>query len=454
MRQKITPQTNIFNTMARSKIAKELQHISEILDANPEMLDHIYQDLTAKGRSDTGRDGMTAEQVLRAVVLKQQRNLSYEEMAFHLEDSHAFRSFARLNMGQYPCASVLQENIKAVSETTWQEIHNILINYAASRKIEKGRKIKMDATVVETNIHEPSDSTLLVDGVRLITRLLNQGHRFRPCPAYTFSDHTRVMKKRLKTILNSRKEEVRACAYRDMLHYARRVCLYAEEAVSVLSSFTGAACEDTLGSKGIAGKIEKAKDLLERVIDQTDRRIFRKESVPASEKVISFFESHSDIIVKKNRETEYGHKVFFVAGTSHLILDCMIEEGNPADSTKFMPLLERQENLYRRMPRQVSVDGGFASGDNLKKAKAAGVKDVAFSKRRGIKVLDMVKSNWVYKKLRNFRAGIEANISTLKRAYGLSRCNWTGWDGFKQYVWSSVFSYNLLVMARLTMKTA
>ncbi len=440
--------------MGRNKIAKELQQISEILDANPEMLDHIYQDLTAKGRSDTGRDGMSAEQVLRAVVVKQQRHLSYEDLAFHLEDSHAFRAFARLNMGQYPCASVLQENIKAVSEATWQEIHNILINYAASRKIEKGRKIKMDATVVETNIHEPSDSTLLVDGVRLITRLLNQGHRFRPCPAYTFSDHTRVMKKRLKTILNSRKEDARTYAYRDMLHYARRVCLYAEEAVSVLSAFTGASCEDTLGSKGLARKIEKAVDLLERVIDQTDRRIFKKETVPAAQKVISFFESHSDIIVKKNRETQYGHKVFFVAGTSHLIIDCMIEEGNPADSTKFMPLLERQESLYRRMPRQVSVDGGFASKDNLEDAKESGVKDVAFSKRRGLKVLDMVKSNWVYKKLRNFRAGIEANISTLKRAYGLSRCNWTGWDGFKQYVRSSVISYNLLVMARLTMKAA
>jgi len=155
---------------------------------------------------------MTTEQVPRAFVLKQQRNLSYEELAFHLEDSHAFRSFARLNMGQYPCASVLQENIKAISETAFQEIHNILIHYAASRKIEKGRSIKVDATVVETNIHEPLDSTLLVDGVHLVTRLLNQGHRLRPCPSYTFSDHTGVIIKRLKVILNSRKEESRVSA--------------------------------------------------------------------------------------------------------------------------------------------------------------------------------------------------------------------------------------------------
>jgi IS5 family transposase len=100
------------------------------------------------------------------------------------------------------------------------------------------------------------------------------------------------------------------------------------------------------------------------------------------------------------------------------------------------------------MPRQVSADGGFASKDNLAFAKANQVKDAAFAKRRGLSVLAMVKSQWVYKQLRNFRAGIEAGISVLKRAFGLDRCTWSGWDGFKQYVWSSVVSYNLLAMAR------
>jgi len=101
------------------------------------------------------------------------------------------------------------------------------------------------------------------------------------------------------------------------------------------------------------------------------------------------------------------------------------------------------------MPRQVSADGGFASKDNLADAKELKVKDVVFAKKRGLSVLDMAKSSWVYKKLRNFRAGIEANISTLKRAFGLNRCTWKSWKGFCRYVWSSIVAYNLQVMARI-----
>lgn len=125
MRHKLTRQMDIFHAMGKNEIAKELQYISEILDANTSMLDKVFKDLTRNSRVDTGRSGMTAEQVLRAAVLKQYRNLKYEELAFHLEDSRAFRSFARLNMGQYPCDSVLQDNIKAISDSTWEEINRI-----------------------------------------------------------------------------------------------------------------------------------------------------------------------------------------------------------------------------------------------------------------------------------------------------------------------------------------
>lgn len=397
---------------------------------------------------------MTAEQVLRVTVLKQYRNLNYEELAFHLEDSRAFRSFARLNMGQYPCDSVLQENIKAISDSTWEEINRIIINSASAQKIETGRKVRIDATAVETNIHEPSDSKLLCDGIRVITRWLERGKRLNPTPGYSFADHRRVMKKRLMVILNSKKEDKRLLAYKDMLHYARLVTGYSEAAMESLASFTGTTAQDALSAKGISEKIRKALELLKRVIDQTERRVLNKEQVPASEKVVSFFEPHTDIIKKSNRDTQYGHKVFFTTGATSLILDCLIEQENPADSTKYMPMLARQKDIYGRMPRQVSADGGFASKENLREAKDTGVKDVAFSKKRGLNVLDMVKSNWVYKQLRNFRAGIEATISTLKRSFGLRRCNWTGWEGFKQYVWSSIVSYNLLLLARQKMKDA
>ena len=185
------------------------------------------------------------------------------------------------------------------------------------------------------------------------------------------------------------------------------------------------------------------------MIDQTDRRVFKGEKVPASEKIVSFFEDHTDIIVKGRRDTEYGHKVFLSGGASTMILGCLIVRGNPADSDQYQPLLEQHKAWYGRMPRQVTADGGFASKENLAFAKEHGVKDAVFAKKRGLSILDMAKSAWVYKKLRNFRAGIEAGISTLKRAFGLDRCTWSGWEGFKRYVWSSIVSYNLLVLARI-----
>ena len=137
-----------------------------------------------------------------------------------------------------------------------------------------------------------------------------------------------------------------------------------------------------------------------------------------------------------------------------MILDCLIVRGNPADSDQYESLLLKQKELYGRMPRQVTADGGFASKDNLAFAKDNGVKDAAFAKRRGLSVLEMVRSSWVYRKLRNFRAGIEASISTLKRAFGLDRCTWSGWEGFKRYVWSNIVSYNLLVLARIRLASA
>ena len=135
---------------------------------------------------------------------------------------------------------------------------------------------------------------------------------------------------------------------------------------------------------------------------------------------------HTDIIVKGRREVQYGHKLNLVSGRNGLILDVVIEPGNPADSQRFMPMLERHQAHYGVMPRQVAADGGYASIDNLHAAKAARVLDVAFQKNRGLAIADMVKSKRVDRRLCHFRAGIEAGISCLKRAYGLARYTWKG----------------------------
>lgn len=454
MRQKLTRQMSIFSVTMRHDIGKELAAFSEILDATPKMLDLVYADLTRVARKDTGREGMTAEQVLRCVALKQYRNLSYEELAFHLEDSKSFRAFARLEMGQYPSSSSLQENIKPLSEETWEAVHVCLMQYALEAGIESGRKVRIDSTVVESNIHDPSDSTLLWDGIRVITRWLEEGHALAPRPDYRYCDHCRVVKKRLMVVLNAKKEDDRISAYRDMTHYAGKVVGYAKEAIPVLQAYQATGLGDMMIAMNLATQLKRAVGLLEKVINQTERRVFHNEKVPVADKVVSFFEDHTDIIVKKRRETQFGHKIFLTGGMSNLILDCLIAKGNPADSDQYIPMLERHKKTFSKVPRQVSADGGFASKDNLAAAKGLAVKDAVFAKKRGLSVIDMAKSSWVYKKLRNFRAGIEANISTLKRAFGLDRCTWKGWEGFKQYVWSSIFAYNLQVIARIKLESA
>ena len=182
---------------------------------------------------------------------------------------------------------------------------------------------------------------------------------------------------------------------------------------------------------------------------RSERRVLRGEQVPASEKIVSLFEPHADIIVKGGRDVEYGRKLNLTTGRSGLILDLVVENGNPADSERFLPMLDRHIAFYGQAPRQAAADGGYASRHNLSQAKARGVTDMAFHKKAGLRIEDMVKSRWVYRKLRNFRAGIEAVISCGKRAYGLARCTWRGLDHFKAYVWSSVVAFNLALFARL-----
>lgn len=448
MRRKFNNQMDLFSIKANSQIAMELEQMSLILDENPGLLDLVFEDITKTRRDDTGREGMTAEQVLRSAILKQYRQLSYEELEFHLEDSWALRAFARLVMGQYPCKSVLQGNIKSLSEGTWEAINQQILVYAKQEGMEAGKKVRIDSTAVETDIHHPTDSTLLQDGIRVTTKLIASGTGLRPQPFYAYVDHTRVVKKRVMVILNAKKDKVRLAAYRDIIRYAKLVQGYAQDAMVELRSY------GTIEASTRVEEMERVAGLLAKVIDQSERRVIKGEKVPAGEKVVSFFEDHTDIIVKGQRDTQYGHKVFLSGGSSCMILDCVIEKGNPADSTLYQKMLVRHGEIYGQAPRQVSADGGFACQENLAYAKANGVKDAVFAKKRGLSVLDMAKSSWVYKKLRNFRAGIEACISAMKRAFGFDRCTWSGLDGFKRYVWSSVVSYNLLVMARIRLSSA
>ena len=184
------------------------------------------------------------------------------------------------------------------------------------------------------------------------------------------------------------------------------------------------------------------------MLDQTRRRVFNEEAVPATEKIVSIFEPHTDIIRKDRRDTLYGHKVFLTTGASGLIVDCAVERGNPADSTKAVNLAKRAIKVLGKAPEQFALDGGFSSRDNLNQIKELGVRDVAFSKAPGLAIKEMVKRTWLYQRLRNFRAGIEGIISFLKRCFGWDRCAWRSYGSFCAYTWGSVIAANLVMLAR------
>ncbi len=189
--------------------------------------------------------------------------------------------------------------------------------------------------------------------------------------------------------------------------------------------------------------------LLKAVAVQTARRVPLQENVPAAEKIVSLFEPHTDIIRKGGRETLCGHKINLATGRSGLVLDVVVESGNPADSARCPPMLERHREHCGKPPTHAAFDGGYASADNLKHAKEMGVAHAVFSKKRGLKEEDMTSSPWIFDRLRRFRAGVEAGISWLKRCFGLGRCRWRGLARFRAWVQSAVFAHNLVRIARL-----
>ena len=449
MRKKNEKQMPLMPSDIQHPRAKELDRISKILDSIATITDMVLQDLTdgVKNRH-CGAQGMTAEQVLRAAIIKQTEGFSYEELAFHLIDSRTYRNFCRIGITHKGFKkSTLCKNIKSISPETWESINRLLVAYGDDKKIEKGREARVDCTVVCSNIHDPLDSSLLWDSVRVLTRTLKKMKEELGINI-SFTDHCRRAKKRMLGIMNAKNEKIRGKRYKDLLKVTEKTVSYSKTAARVLDSHAFADVAKMTLSISIAEDFKRLIPLAEQVIDQTTRRVIHGEQVSSAEKIVSIFEPHTDIIRKDRRETFYGHKVCITGGRSNLISDCLIVEGNPADSTLTCEMLDRHEQIYGHYPLKAAFDGGFASKDNLEAAKSREIKDVCFAKKRGLKEEDMCRSHWVYRKLRRFRAGIESGISWLKRCFGFSRCTWKSFRSFKSYVWACIVSANLFTLAR------
>lgn len=444
MRRAYHPQLALTATNDHARAA-ELCAMSAALDANLAVLQRVKHDLLRVRKADAkqGREGMTAEQVVRSAIVKQMFSFSYDELAYHLSDSNGFRAFCRLPPGMAPPKkSTLQVNIAAVRAETWEAINKAVISYAGELKVEDGRWMRTDATVVGSNIHHPLDSSLLYDGVRVLARTLQRAHEKY---GTTVVNHERRAKRRAIAILNAGRMTKRVPLYKDLLKVTHKTVLAAEQALAELTRH---------GAIVYVTKLAHFIPLVKRVIDQTERRVLREESVPAGEKLVSLFEPHTDIIVKDRRDTYYGHKVTLSTGRSGLVLDLVIEKGNPSDSTLVVRSAERHAALFGTPPERAAFDGGYASKANLEALKASGTREACFSKPAGLPLTDQTSTPRIRNALKRFRAGIEATVSFLKRSFGLSRCTWKGLTHFRAYCWCSTVAHNLLTVARALLPRA
>src|SRR5713101_1798003 len=393
MREARKTQGSLCETWLDLDHSRELRAISRLLDEHPKIADLVLQDLRAardSQKATAGAGGLSAEQVLRILLVKQMNGFSFRVLAFHLADSSSYRTFCRLGIAdKLPTKSALNANLKALRPATLETINRVVLSMAQQEQVEAGRTVRVDCTVVDSNIHDPSDSELLWDSVRVITRLMGRARNLLGPSKVEFGNRTRRAKRRRQEIAHAKSAQNRLPAHRDLLVVSEEVCtsgLRVRDLLRVEKNLEDLRPTQALAAKRISQSLDRFLGLARRVIAQSRRRVVEGESVPAEEKIVSIFEEHTDIVRKDRRETLYGHKICLTGGASSMILDCTVLRGNPADSTLAQIMVDRQTEIFTRPPRQIVYDGGFSSKQNLQDIKAKGVEDVAFSKGRGLEV--------------------------------------------------------------------
>ena len=444
MRETRSVQLSIFDSVSKHEHGLMLDQLSMELDEHSQILDLLSVDLIDKTRKQTGSCGLSVESIFRCLLLKQILNISYERLSFHLSDSATYRTFARLAMNQYPSRAGLQSVIREIRPETLQQINELLCVQWHDRGHIDSTQVRIDSTVVDANIAAPSDSKLLDDSIRVLSRHL------ATCQRHTglklrITDQRRKSRRLAFAIFYAKRAEKQAL-YPGLISCAMIVLKQIDRTLTTLE-LQG---EERIATTQWIQTAEHYRHLLCQVIHQTQQRVYENISVASNEKVVSIFEPHVDIIKKSARETQYGHKINLATDTSGIVTYLSILEGNPADKVLYQPVLKGHQELFGELPITTAADGGYASIENVTTARADGVRQAAFHKRAGLGYHDMGVKRKTLKKLRAFRAGIEGNISELKRAFGLSKATWKKHDGFKAFVWSSVLAYNLVRITRLS----
>jgi IS5 family transposase len=417
-----------------------LRRIAQVLDNLPQLEAQVLDDLVPRlVRRDVGREGLSAQQVLRTLVLYLMLKVDFEQLEFHLADSPTYRTFCLLGVGDSaPKHSCLQENISRIPSETLQALHRILVEHAVATGVESGHTVHTDTTPVAAPMRAPLDSALLADAVLVLIRLLRRAQKLVPM---SIPSHHRRVRHRTSALRTEKlDEEERAAQYFDLLQDTER---YVEAALLAADFLDGVD-----GSKAflqVANLRAQAESAL-CISDQTERRVLDGQSVPSTAKRLSMFERHFDTLRKRD-QVDYGHKVCLSFGKTGVVLAVDILRGNPADATLAVPAIAQVVQNTGHTPHDAAMDLGFASHDNVAPLKDLDVQRVAFPKGRRIDGKEACGNRRVRRKLYRFRAGVEGLISWLKRSLAMGRSRWKGEQDFCAYVWGVLVTASLQALA-------
>jgi len=406
-----------------------------------------------------GRLGTPAEVVLRLMALKHLRNWSYQVLEREVRANVVYREFTRIRGEKVPDAKTMVRWGKALGSSVTRAIHEKVLDLGHKRGVVKGRKLRVDTTVVESDIHYPTDSGLLGDVVRVLTRTMKRIEREVGDRGTRLRDRTRSVKHRLIEIGRSamRKSEEavmrRTEAYRKLMVSTQKVMAQAkvfsqEVALGVKQAST---LRGQLLIAGLAKYLEEMHGLAGRVLKQTKVRVLEGNQ-HYGDKLYSVFEVHTEAIRKGklSKPTEFGKLVKIQEAEHQVVTDYEVFLARPADQGLLIPAIEKHREIFGRVPQLAATDAGFFSLENVRQAKELGVKRVAVPNKKG---RDMARSKeqkqrW-FRRAQRWRVGCEGRISVLKRRQGLRRCRYRGMDGMERWVGWGVIADNLIHFRRL-----
>jgi transposase, IS5 family len=449
---------NLFELVPKLKLEfePELAHLDELLD-DDQLFKLLKADLLKRypRSAKLGRHSTPVEVILRMLVVKRLYGWSYEQTEHFVSDSIVLRQFCRLYLQSAPDDTTLIRWANLIGPRTVEALNDRAVELARSLKVTRGRKLRTDGTVVETNIHHPTDDALLADGVRVISRLVGRAKDLIPesvCQAARgepFRNRTRSAKRlahKIGRMALRRTQEAKAgyrASYGRLVEVAKASIKQAGQVRTLL--------EDVPSAPQISEEISHFAGLLERAVSQAYRRVFEGEQVSAVEKLLSIFEEHTAIIRrgKARKQTEFGRKVWLSEVDGGIVSGFRILQGNAGDEAQLEPTLEDHLRLFGKPPELVAADRNVHSKENELVAKEMGVKKVCLPKagKKSTERQEHERQRW-FKRARRFRAGIEGRISVMKRREYLGRCRDRGEEGFGRWVGWGVLTANLGTIAR------